>query len=69
MDERQPTTLISMRVPNDILAALPRASGYRTGKAGTGRNGVIVELLRWAINERNKQPDEGDALPPAFLSN
>jgi len=67
MRERQPTTLIALRLPNDILERLPEPSGYRTGKPGTGRGGVIVELLRRALQET--QPDGGENSSPAFSSN
>jgi hypothetical protein len=67
MDERQPTTMIALRLPADILARLPEPSGQRTGKAGTGRAGAIVELLRRALQET--QPDGGENSSPAFLSN
>lgn len=61
------TTMITLRLPDDILARLPAPSGQRTGKAGTGRAGVIVGLLRWALQET--QPDGGENSSPAFSSN
>ena len=67
MTEKQPTTMIALRLPHDILNRLPEPSGYRTGKAGTGRAGVIVELLRRALQET--QPDGGENSSPAFSSN
>lgn len=67
MQERQPTTLIALRLPNDILARLPEPSGGRTGKAGTGRAGVIIKLLYDAL--KDKQPEDGENSSPAFSSN
>ena len=66
MNSKRTTTLIALRLPDDILAQLPAPSGYRTGKSGTGRAGVIVDLLRQALKE---QRPESESSSPAFSSN
>lgn len=61
------TTLVAVRIPNDVLERLPAPIKEPTGKAGTGRAGVIVDLLRRALQET--QPDGGENSSPAFSSN
>ena len=61
------TTLVAVRIPNDVLERLPAPIQEPTGKAGTGRGGVIVDLLRRALQET--QPDGGENSSPAFSSN
>jgi hypothetical protein len=61
------TTLVAVRIPNDVLERLPAPIQEPTGKAGTGRGGVIVDLLRRALQET--QPDDGQNSSPAFSSN
>ena len=67
MKEKHPTTMIALRLPHDIMEQLPEPSGYRTGKSGTGRAGVIIDLLRQAL--RANKPDGGENSSPAFSSN
>lgn len=61
------TTLVAVRIPNDVLEQLPAPIKEPTGKAGTGRAAVIVDLLRRALQET--QPDGGENSSPAFSSN
>ena len=64
--DKRTTTLIALRLPDDILAQLPAPSGYRTGKSGTGRAGVIVDLLRQALKEHSP---ENESSSPGCSSN
>ena len=66
MNSKRTTTLIALRLPDDILAQLPAPSGYRTGKSGTGRAGVIVDLLRQALKEHSP---ENESSSPGCSSN
>lgn len=52
------STLIALRIPNELLDRLPGPTGDRTGKAGTGRAGVIVNLLRKALEENRPESDD-----------
>ena len=66
MKEKHPTTMIALRLPHDIMEQLPEPSGYRTGKSGTGRAGVIVDLLRQALKEHSP---ENESSSPGCSSN
>lgn len=61
------STLITLRVPNDLLHRLPQPLAGSPGKMGVGRNGAIIEMLRKVLDE--KRPDDEENSSPAFSSN
>ena len=61
------STLITLRIPNDLLERLPQPSAGSPGKAGVGRNGVIIQMLRKALDEKKPADDLNSS--PAFSSN
>ncbi len=65
MTRNNSSTVVSLRIPNELMDKLPGAIKKRTGKTGTGRNAAIVEILRRAYE--NKQP-ESDSSPASFTS-
>ena len=52
------STLIALRIPTELLERLPGPTGERTGKLGTGRAGVIIDLLRRAMEENRPESDD-----------
>jgi hypothetical protein len=62
---KQRTKKILLRVPHDVLEKLPPPSGNHSGKFGTGRAGVIIDLLRRGLAEQRQNAKAEAAQRPA----